>query len=318
MISPFFILFSVMGLGAVAMKYGWLSREALDGFANLLIRIAMPALLVYSILSLDVKRDVLFEFTFMVAISFGGYFLSAVMAAIYARFRHLPSRYSHMVQVSMLSSNNGFMGFPITVAFFGEHGLLFMLANNMVMNIVLFSYGVHQLQEGTEKGGVGPTSLQGSLLIFFKRMLNPNIVAIFIGLALGATGLVDAIPEAVMKLLSSVGNMATPLSMLYIGASLYGNHFSGLLRNRMVLEASLIRILLFPLIYTGLLLALPIPSLMKQIMILNITLPTAAVVPVLSNEYGNDREEAPKIVFVSTLLSLAITPLGVWLALSFF
>lgn len=312
------MLFSVMGIGAISMKYGWLNGESLEGLANLLMRVAMPALLIHSILSLDIENEVLNEFLLMVVISFGGYFLSATMAAAYTKIRRLPKKHSHMVQVSMLSSNNGFMGFPITVAFFGEHGLLLMLANNLVMNIVLFSYGVHQIQEGNKKEGQPTASLGETILLFMKRMMNPNIIAIFIGLAIGAVGLDSFIPEPVMKIISSVGSMATPLSMIYIGASLYGNHFSKLLRDRLVLEASLVRLTLFPLVVIGLMLLLPIPSLMKQILILNITLPTAAIVPVLSGEYGNEREGASRIVLVSTLLSLATTPIGVWLALSFF
>lgn len=309
-----------MGIGAISMKYQWLNDASLDGLVNLLVRIAMPALLIHSILSLEIENAVLYEFVFMVLISFGGYFLFGALATAYTTVRKLPSKYKHMVQVSMLSSNNGFMGFPITVAFFGEHGLLYMLANNLVMNMVLFSYGVHKIQLGKEEkeDGTSPPSFGTTVLVFLKRMLNPNIVAIFIGLAIGIFGLLDYVPEAIMRLLASVGNMATPLSMIYIGASLYGSHFVQLLRDRLVLEASLVRLLLLPLVLIGLLLLLPLPSLVEQIMILYGTLPTATVVSVLASEYGNERDKAPKIVLVSTLLSLGITPLGVWLALTFF
>jgi predicted permease len=142
-------------------------------------------------------------------------------------------------------------------------------------------------------------------------------VAIFIGLAIGIAGINSYIPDAVAKLIEILGSLATPLSMLYIGATLYNSSFSSLFRNRLILGVSITRLTLFAAATFAIVWLLPIPSLMKQISLLVITLPSAAVVPVMTGQYGIGVEESTKIVVLSTLLSLVITPLGVYIALTF-
>ena len=94
-----------------------------------------------------------------------------------------------MVQLSMLTSNNGFMGFPITMAFFGQQGLFLMVANNLAMGIVVWSYGLFILKrtkrifEGDEN--VEKSSVSESL----RQIFNNTVVAIFIGLAIGIAGI---------------------------------------------------------------------------------------------------------------------------------
>ena len=41
-----------------------------------------------------------------------------------------------VAEFSMASPNNGFMGFPVAMIFFGETGLLLMLAHNAAMNFL--------------------------------------------------------------------------------------------------------------------------------------------------------------------------------------
>ncbi|MGI6732586.1 MAG: AEC family transporter [Anaerovoracaceae bacterium] len=317
MFSPFFVLFGLMAVGYLCRKFDWLDDAKNEGLGNILVYIALPSLLLSSMIATEIKGKVLVEFLTMTLLSVAFYFLYALFAALYIKLAKVPRRLDGMVQLSMLTSNNGFMGFPITLAFFGQPGLILMVANNLAMGIVVWSYGLFILKrtkrifEGAEH--IEKSSVSESL----KQIFNNNVVAILIGLAIGIAGINSYIPDPLFQLISIMGSLATPLSMLYIGATLYNSSFSSLFRNRLVLGVSITRLTLFAAASFAILWFLPIPSLMKQISLLVITLPSAAVVPVMTGKYGIGAEESTKIVVLSTLLSLAITPLGVYIALTF-
>jgi malate permease and related proteins len=316
MVTPFFVLFSLMGIGYIFGRAGWLTPAMNEGLSNILVDIAMPALLLSSIIELKIEGKILGEFTMMTALSVGLFFLYALLALPYMRLTKTPKAQRGMLQLSMLSSNNGFMGFPITIAFFGQKGLLLMVANNLAMGVVLWTYGVYALQKcrESEGEGVGKTSSKEKL----KQILNTNVIAILVGLFIGITGMNGYIPDAVKTLLSTAGSLATPLSMIYIGVTLARAKFSRLSNDHMVVGAAVVRSVVFFAVTAGVVYFLPISTLAKQICVLVTALPSAAIVPVMTAKYGLGIKESTKFVVLSTLLSLVTAPLGVYLAYRLF
>ncbi len=138
MFTQFFLLFSLIAIGYIASRKGWISSGSLDSLGDLLIYIIIPPMLLSSILSLNIEQEILNEFLWMSLYSFGFFVVYFILAKIYIRLFKIPSNHIETMEVSFVIPNNGFMGFPIALAFFGYKGLLFMVANNMVMNIMLF------------------------------------------------------------------------------------------------------------------------------------------------------------------------------------
>ena len=318
MAAPFFILFSLMLIGYFSGRHGWITPVMNEGISNILVYIAMPALLISSITELGIKGGTLAEFALMTGLSVGLFFVYALLSVPYARLAHIPPAHRAMVRLSMLSSNNGFMGFPITLAFFGQKGLLLMVANNLAMCIVLWTYGVHVLKKGKRKA-LGETGDKGNAVRdFFHQIMNPNVISIFIGLGLGLTGIDGYLPEALKDLLAMLGSLATPLSMIFIGVTLSESKITSLFHDRLALSATITRAVAYFAVTLGVVFFLPVPALMKQICLLVIALPSAAVIPVMTAMYGKGKKEATKIVVLSTLLSILTAPVGVWIAYRLF
>lgn len=317
MITPFFVLFGLMAVGYLSRKLGWLDDDKNQGLGNILVHIALPSLLLSSMIEMEIQGEVLLDFLIVTLLSAAFFFLYAALALFYMKLTGAPKYLRGMIQLSMLTSNNGFMGFPITLAFFGQSGLMLMVGNNLAMGMTIFSFGIYALK-GSRRIYDGCKECEKTTLKdFLKQFFNGTIVAIFVGLFIGVMGLNSFIPEAVCKLLAIMGGLATPLSMIYIGVSLYGSSILSLFRNHLVLGVSLTRIVVFTSITFGIVYFLPISSLMKQILLLVNALPSAAIVPPLAAKYGVGADDAAKIVALSTVLSLLITPLGVFVALNF-
>ena len=92
----------------------------------------------------------------------------------------------------MASPNNGFMGFPVAMIFFGETGLLLMLAHNAAMNFYIFTYGTRALRRNSpDRRKATPAGVFKAIL---KLMVNPNILALITGFIISLLG--GAIPTA--------------------------------------------------------------------------------------------------------------------------
>jgi predicted permease len=307
MFTQFFLLFSLIAIGYIASRKGWISSGSLDSLGDLLIYIIIPPMLLSSILSLNIEQEILNEFLWMSLYSFGFFVVYFILAKIYIRLYKVPSNYIETMEVSFVIPNNGFMGFPIALAFFGYKGLLFMVANNMVMNIMLFTYGIYLIKRSNNK------DVKISILDAIKQILNPNIIAIIVGLVLGISGLQKYVPLPVEKLIIILGELATPLSMIYIGATLFGSSFNELISDRMIVKATIARALVLPIATLVLLNIFDISVLMGKILFVVSVFPCAAVVPILVAEYGKEVDTSVRMVLFSTILSLLTMPLGVYL-----
>ena len=122
MFNQFFIFFTLIGIGYLSRKKNWLDEASIKGVGNLLINVAIPALLLSSIFALDITGDLLIEFASMSLLSIAFFTLYAIFAAIYVRLRNIPSERKGIVQFFMITTNNRFIGLPISAAF-GEEGL---------------------------------------------------------------------------------------------------------------------------------------------------------------------------------------------------
>jgi predicted permease len=311
--EPFFILFSLLATGYFCKYKKWLDQPAMNGIAGVLINVAMPALLLTSLVKQPMRGKEIGEFFLMLALSIAFFMLFAFLALGYCRLFRIEKNYRGMVQLSMFSSNNGFMGYPVTLAFFGQAGMLMMVANNLAMNIVQWTYGVYILR----RDNTIQTNKRNWKQVV-RQILNVNIVAILIGLVFSLTGAGHLIPDFLDKFLGICASLATPLSMLYIGAMLHGAHFKDLFGNKIIAGPALTRLTVFVLITFVFLWLLPLPPMIKKIELLSVVLPSAAIVPVMTAHYGYGADLATRIVVLSTLCSMFTTPLGIMLATAVF
>ena len=139
-----------------------------------------------------------------------------------------------------------------------------------------------------------------AVLLFIKQLLlNPLLIACVIGLLLNSCEI--ALPVAVQRTLTALGDTALALALLSIGASL---SFQGL-RTGLVPStvSSGIKVFIQPLIGLGLAMLWKLPPAERQILLIYLACPTAVASYVMADIFNSDRDLAAHIVVVSTLLS---------------
>ena len=120
------------------------------------------------------------------------------------------------------------------------------------------------------------------------------------------------VPDIILKPLHTIGNMATPMSLIYLGGLFALTKWWGVLKRYELYVGLVAKMIAFPLAFYALLTALasPLPQLpITHDMILMITviagLPTMTTIAMFTGRKNNMPDYAVGFVLVSTLFSLA-------------
>lgn len=305
MYQQFFVLFAIIFTGYALRRIGIIDDAMNRGLNRFIVYFAYPCLIILSIGSLELSEGTLTDFVFMLLLTLVFFGLYSGISYIYVKLRGFSRVNANVVELAMSSPNNGFMGLPVALLFFGEKGLMLMIAHNAAMNIYFFSYGLILLRRN--KQNKGKTEVKRMAKEAVKLVLNPNILSLIIGMIICLLRL--EMPLAVTQYLGMIGNIATPMAMIFIGSTLTGCSLKSILTNKTVIEASLNKLISMPLITYVILAFMPMKSLIVATAVLGAAFPSAATVSILAEQEGQDKEIASQILFLSTLISMVTLPI---------
>lgn len=306
MYGKYFVLFAILFTGWFLRKINFIDDKMNNSINKLIVYFAYPCLIVHNIGSIDMSGEIIVSFALAFIISLVCFYIYGFVCLGYAKGRKFPQEESNTLEFAMATPNDGFMGFPVALIFFGEMGMLLMLAHNAAMNFFIFTYGIKLLRRNhTDNRKATPKRFFKATL---KLLLNPNILALLIGFILSLLG--GILPEAVDEYLVYIGNISTPMAMIFIGSTLTGYKFKDIIKSRVIIEASAVKLLLLPVITAALVYFLPVAPIIKCIVVLGTCFPTAATVSMLAQQEGHDPGPPSKTLFLSTVLSIATVPLA--------
>lgn len=306
MFGQFFILFGMIGVGYYGNRKGWLTKTVIGGISSLVMRLTCPVLLFVTISQNELDRSVVAAF---IGIALGqcfSSFLGGKLMRFFCKKRGCEKKLLGMLEGVTATVNNGFIGLPIALLFFNQMAGLYMSAAFFGIHLYIWLYCLNILRD-TEK--TEAFSFRDQL----KRVGNPNCVMVFVGLIFALSRLTEWVPAPVMEYLTTLGELSTPLSLIYIGAMAGGEGVKKLLGKRLAIEISVAKMLLFPLLTGITLYFLPVDSLIKSVFLISMAMPCAAIMPMLVEEYGTGAEMASDVTLLTTMLSMATLPLCIWL-----
>lgn len=304
MYGKYFVLFAILFTGWFLRKINFIDDKMNRSINKLIVYFAYPCMIVHNIGTIEMSGTIMAQFLTTFFISLAMFYIYGAITYGYSKARKLPAENSNVVEFAMCLPNDGFMGFPVAMLFFGETGLLFMLAHNAAMNFFTFTYGLKLMRRNESSGAKGTP--KGAVKALFRLITNPNIIALVLGFILSLCG--GNIPEAVDEYLVYLGNISTPMAMIFIGSTLTRCRFLDIIKEFRTIEASFMKLVWLPIITLAAVYFLPITPLMKCAIVLGCSFPTAATVSMLAEQENQDEEMACKILFLSTVVSAASIP----------
>lgn len=299
-------LFLLIAVGYMAVRLNILPASASGVLSKLLLKITLPCTIFTSLLR-PYDPAFLKDILIVVALGLVLFPVNALLSNLGARLLRVPEGRRGVWSFCATFCNNGFMGFPIALALFGEEGLALAAVFGLPFNLLVYSVGVNMVctdrpAQNGEKQKVKWTSV----------LLTSVNVSALVGLVFYFAQL--SVPTAVLTPITHLANVTTPLSMFVTGMNLTGGKFSQLFRDRDILSSSVSRLVVLPLISFAILTALnhlfPFGNpLILGVVFIIMSMPAPAVATILAENYGVNREFAAGIVFLSSLFCIVTIPL---------
>ena len=292
-------LFLLIGVGFFAVRAKLLPVEISKPLSTLLMKITVPATIITSML-----RP--FDPGFMrlglsiVAVGMVMFPLFSVLSLGLSKLLRVPQGRRGMWCCCATFCNNGFMGFPVALALFGEEGLALTVMLSIPFNLLMYSVGAKMVCMDCD-GQTKPLS-------WGRAILNLVNLSMAVGLLLYITQF--QLPQAILAPLGYLSDATTPLSMIVTGINLSQGRLSDVVRDRDALTSSLARLLVFPVLAWALMRLAPgLDALVVGAALINLSMPAPAAASLLGEEYGGHTQMAARTIFLSSLLCIATIPL---------
>jgi predicted permease len=132
-------------------------------------------------------------------------------------------------------ANSGYIGDPLVLALFGDAALSYYKLFCLPITITIYTWGISVLVPA-KTNKTNP----------FKRLLTAPTVAMLLGIAAGVTGLGTVMPAPITSALDSLKACMGPVGMLLAGFTVARFDLKGMLKNKKVYVASLLRLTAIP------------------------------------------------------------------------
>ena len=273
-----------------------------DGFSNniskLIMNVALPASIFVSVLKyLTVEKLISLSgglvYTFLSVII--GYIIAWIMVKI---LKVKAGRRGTFIN-TIVNANTIFIGLPLNIALFGNESLPYFLVYYITNTVSTWAFGVILIENDN------PEKSKTKKGFNWKKLLPPPLLGFLVALVFLIFKI--PVPEFLHSALTYIGNIVTPLSLIYIGivlsnAGLKSIHFDKdtifTLFGRFIMSPCIMVVL----IILGVKISGTMPALESKTYIIQASAPALAVLPILANESNGDVKYATNVVTTSTVL----------------
>ncbi len=223
----------------------------------------------------------------------------------------------NVYRYALAIANIGYMGDPIVLALFGNEALAYYKMFSLPFNIVIYIWGISIL--------VPKESRSGNLI---KNVLNAPTIALFVGIIFGLSGITSHIPAFLSSAIVSLKDCMGPVAMLLAGVTIANYNFLGMLKKNKVYVASLLRLIVLPIIIVGVIYGikegvnaifnLAIGNSLLFYVLFTTATPLGMNTIVFPEAYGGDPETGASMAMISHTLCVITIPIMVAIATALF
>ncbi len=294
-LNQMLVLFTFMAVGFFFSKKNLVPKEASKVLSKLETYLLIPCLsfqTFYKNCSLDnfvmtskylIYGTVILLVSFLIAILISGFFSKdGYNKNIYAYSFTIP--------------NLGFVGNALVLGVFGEEVLFKYMMFYLPFQIFIFTYGVHSLipKENGSK-------------FTFKKLINPTIIAIVAGALFGIFEV--KLPSFLNSAIAGASACMSPLAMIIAGCVIGNYSLIKLASNPKIYIASIIRLVLMPVIFVLGLKALKTNPGIVRAALCATALPFGLNTIVFPEAYGGDATSGASLALISHLMSVITLPI---------
>ena len=209
-ISGILVILGMILVGFVIGEKGWFDDKSRGLIAKLVTQVALPCYMLYTITQRFTATDLLKMLPALRFPALSMVVLLGIATGVARIFAVKQDRQGLFISM-FFNSNTIFVGLPINQALFGDASIPYVLIYYMCNTTFFWTLGTYLIQRDGE--GEAQFDLKTSL----KKVFSPPLMGFLLGLVL--VMLQIKLPAFLASDLQYLGNLTTPLSMIFIGLS---------------------------------------------------------------------------------------------------
>ncbi len=321
------IVMAIVAVGFFSAKRGYIRREHKGLIVKLIISVGMPALVVNNILgSLDLSKmgDPLLLFALPIVSMLVTLGVGLLLAKL---VKPSPVRRGGFI-VMCAFSNSIFVGLPMNTGLFGDAAIPYVMCFYIINTSLFWTVGNYLINKSGEIGRGEAPAKQG-FFSHLKKLLSPPLIALMITIPLlileyklGKNAEFTAwtaswsgweyillIKRSFLKMCGYLGNIVTPLALLYVGATLYEYGFKSLKPDRCMWAVLAVRFVVAPAVMLGLCAAAGFGGIGSGVFVVEAAMPVMTQAVVLAAAYDADESFVASGMCLTTLGCFVLVPL---------
>ena len=302
LIETMLVLFAIIMLGYLLNKLGILRAESNSIISELIVKVTAPILVISSVCNTgDATDKGQIIKIFFIGIIF--YILLIAFSQVIRKVFCLKGDSWNIYSLMLIFTNTAFVGYPVLKALYGDYAIFASSILHMPFNVLLYSYGVYMIQ--------GNKMAKREFKI--KEVLNTGVISAIIALIIFLFGI--KVPRILQEILTMVGGVTTPLSMILIGSSLALIPIKHVFSDIRVYIVSVIKLVIMPIITYFIANFFTNDSFIISQLTIATALPAGSMIVMLATQYKGEIKAASTGVFITTVLSIITIPSMVYLLL---
>lgn len=294
------ILFLLLFVGYYMGVSKMVAHSSINDITNILIEISIPCTIVVSMIR-PFSEELMHDAGLVVLIAAIYHLVIAFISYIVTKMLKVDEKKQGSWIFAMVFSNNGFIGYPLMYALYGNNGLFIMAIANIVQNVFIFSLGIKL------------TTMNYHLKerIHIKDIvITRQNAAVVIGMLLFIFQV--HVPKPALTFLTYIANLTVPLSMMVVGLSLSRYDVKKMFTDFETYRLTVFRMIIIPVIMLAGYKLLHIDankSLPFAILFYTAVLPSPAFTTIMAERYRTNIEFSSKCVFITTIVSVVSVPI---------
>ena len=295
-ITPMIMMFICIIIGYVLNKWELLPDNADTVLSKLETLILVPALNISTFMNYCTIESLISHKNYVVVSSVlivVAICISYPLSRMFSNHRYQRNIYKY----ALTFGNFGFLGNAIVPIILGEEFLYPYMLFCLPISILCYTWGVSNLIPS----GNGKNAL--------KNLLNPSVISIFIGAFLGLAGIKSSIPSFITQSLSNLSACMGPIAMILTGFVVSKHSFKNLIGKTPVYFATLLRLIVLPIIFIGALYLLKIDNQIIKMSLFAFATPLGLNTVVYPTAYGEDASTGASMALISHTISVITIPI---------
>ncbi|MBR6615842.1 MAG: AEC family transporter [Lachnospiraceae bacterium] len=261
-------------VGYAVARRGLINDKECAAFSRLVVNIFMPCMIVKA-MQIDLTEERIQGFLTLFVFSMIVHVIWIICGKLFSKALKITA----VEQATLIYSNAGNLIIPLVSALFGAEYVFYSCVFTVVQLVFMWTHGISLIRESNS-------------IEWKKILLNPNILAVLVGVVLLLTKL--PVPAPIMSAVSSFGSMVGPCAMLIIGMTIAKQDLLSVFKMKRAYLVSVGRLIVFPAIilvllyFSGYLTRHPEQLTLFQIVFLAVSAPPAATVSQLAIMYDKD------------------------------